>query len=596
MRILITNSVPLNGGDEALLRALLAGLQGRWPNAELTVLCKDVDLCRKQLPDLQLASDLEFAAGEEARAETLAHYRAADLVISSPGGFLHDHYGVTERLKGFETALGLSKPVVLLAQSIGPFWRPESLRYVRKVLNRVSRICVRDETSIAHLERAGVDPSRIALTADMAFLWHRLAPDLFRRRDGEPVRRLGLSFRPWPLGDPASTARTIEKAEALCRFLLEDPARTLLFLSTCQGIPGYTDDSELAAQIVSRLPVDLKARCSVDRARYAPVQLIQALGACDAFIGMRLHGCILSMLAGVPAMGLGYEEKTAEIFAQMGLQQWQVHFEEPAARWVEKAAEFLANLPAVRERLPEALAGRCAAAEENFMELERECENPTRRAALTPRERWTSEVKRYAQPHLRLRQVASLVSDLKPKRLLDLGCATGHLRTLCPPETEYVGCDFVGPEVPDFEFHRCDFNREPLPSVLHDFNVIVCSGLLEYIDDLRGFLADVHRRLVPDGHAVVTYFNMNHISRISALLCGRSFAVHPDWKGYYSPRDIRSLIRESGFEIVRSLATSHGLGHSTGVEDSVSAPLRLRNSSAVSDLLAHQLIFVARKS
>src|ERR1700751_4622155 len=92
MKFLITNSVPLNGGDEALLRALVAALVCRWPNSEVTVLCKDLPLCRKQLPDLHLASDLEFADTEESRRNTLECYRAADIVLSAPGGFLHDHY------------------------------------------------------------------------------------------------------------------------------------------------------------------------------------------------------------------------------------------------------------------------------------------------------------------------------------------------------------------------------------------------------------------------------------------------------------------------------------------------------------------------
>src|SRR5437867_2303045 len=102
MNFLITNSVPLNGGDEALLRALTTSLIRTWPNSETTVLCKDLELCRKQLPDLCLASDLEFANTEESRRRTLACYRAADVILSAPGGFLHDHYSVEERLQGFE--------------------------------------------------------------------------------------------------------------------------------------------------------------------------------------------------------------------------------------------------------------------------------------------------------------------------------------------------------------------------------------------------------------------------------------------------------------------------------------------------------------
>src|SRR5438132_11730596 len=151
MNFLITNSVPLNGGDETLLRALVTGLIHRWPNSEVTVLCKDLELSQKQLPDLRLASDLEFANSEESRKNTLACYRAADVILSAPGGFLHDHYAIEQRLQGFELALQLSKPLVLVGQSIGPFWKRKSIKRVRQVLNRASCICVRDQISSRYL-------------------------------------------------------------------------------------------------------------------------------------------------------------------------------------------------------------------------------------------------------------------------------------------------------------------------------------------------------------------------------------------------------------------------------------------------------------
>jgi polysaccharide pyruvyl transferase WcaK-like protein len=37
----------------------------------------------------------------------------------------------------------------------------------------------------------------------------------------------------------------------------------------------------------------------------------------DAEIGMRLHGALLSMLGGTPAMAIAYEEKTPGIFASL---------------------------------------------------------------------------------------------------------------------------------------------------------------------------------------------------------------------------------------------------------------------------------------
>ena len=405
-----------------------------------------------------------------------------------------------------------------------------------------------------------------------------------------------MSFRPWPLGDKSELQKTIAKAEKLCRHLLSDNGRRILFLSTCQGIPGYIDDSQVALKILERLPEDLRRRCEIDGLRYRPSELIQALGRCDAFIGMRLHGCILAMLAGVPAMGLGYEDKTEQIFRQMGLDAYQIRFDNGANQWIESAERFLGTLHEIKERLPKALSERCESAQRNIDAIGEELPTLAPFGGMTPELRWSQSVKRYGLPHLRLRQVAALVNELKPKRMLDVGCATGHLRILCPG-VEYTGVDFIAPSLPvDFSFRQCNFNREPLPKGLSEFDVVVCSGILEYIDDVPGFLTSLRSALAPGGRLILTYFNMNHISRIGALLRGRSFPVHPDWRGFSSPQHILTLIEKSGFQIDKTVVTNHALREATGVGDTVSAALTLPKAHWWSTLLAHQFLFVARKS
>src|SRR5258708_39314121 len=64
------------------------------------------------------------------------------------------------------------------------------------------------------------------------------------------------------------------------------------------------------------------------------------------------------------AMGLGYEEKTEEIFRQMGLETYQIPFTSDAREWIGKAGHFLANANRIRDQLAKALDERCAAAQE----------------------------------------------------------------------------------------------------------------------------------------------------------------------------------------------------------------------------------------
>ena len=55
----VTDAMPVNGGDEALLRGLLHSLRARWPATTLTVLCHRAEDSRRILSDLHIESALE---------------------------------------------------------------------------------------------------------------------------------------------------------------------------------------------------------------------------------------------------------------------------------------------------------------------------------------------------------------------------------------------------------------------------------------------------------------------------------------------------------------------------------------------------------
>ena len=384
LRVLITNSVPLNGGDEALLRATLALLHDQFPGCSITVLCKDVDICRRYHTDLDLDSDLEYIrypqsvtghrvfkartiindrvgpswaarlsrlVANKAERRIIGHYKSADLIVSSAGGFLHDFYGIEHRLLGFEMALELGRPVVIVGQSVGPFWKPRSKQRARDVLGRLDGILLREERSLQHLQEAGVDTSRVLIATDIAFYWRRMAPHLFVAKKG-PVRTIAMSFRQWS-HDGVAPDEIVRKAAELCRHLLQTRGDAeIVFLSTCQGIPEYVDDSTVARAVVQRLPEGLQARCRIDGARYAPERLIQLYAGLDAYIGMRLHGALLSMLGGTPAMAIAYEDKTPGIFASLGLETFQVDHRGTEREWIACADGFLRHIDEIHAKLP----------------------------------------------------------------------------------------------------------------------------------------------------------------------------------------------------------------------------------------------------
>jgi colanic acid/amylovoran biosynthesis protein len=300
---------------------------------------------------LRIEPALEPDQGNHA---VVRHYRHADLVISTPGGFLHDHYDITAALRGFRLALRLNKPLALFAQSMGPFSNDETRPLVAHVLRRASLVAVRDRLSMRHVRDCGITGGQVVMVPDAAFLWRRLARKLYVAKSGPP-RRAALCFRRWPHYDQGAFVETVKKARHLVTHLHARGLEEFVFVSTCQGIGTYIDDSELAVRIVESLPPPLRDRCVVNREHHHPEEMIRLLSGCDVMFSMRLHGCLLAMLGGTPAMGLAYESKTPEIFGQLELRQYQVPFTSYATRWTQCASALLDDLDDVRAALPAAL-------------------------------------------------------------------------------------------------------------------------------------------------------------------------------------------------------------------------------------------------
>jgi hypothetical protein len=210
-------------------------------------------------------------------------------------------------------------------------------------------------------------------------------------------------------------------------------------------------------------------------------------------------------------------------------------------------------------------------------------------------QRWNKEGREYSFPHLRLRTVAKLVNDLGPRAYADLGCAGGTLCTLTPG-IKYIGIDFVVPqEQPGFEFYQCDFNTQPLPVALANVELVTCSGILEYIEDLPRWLAAVRDATRPGTRFVVTYVNLNHISRTVRLLRGQTFGVHPDWRNLYSPRDLKGVITAAGFETERTFPVGLSVSSPTGIHDMLNRDTKISRNFIGSYLFAHHFAWLLRR-
>jgi arsenite methyltransferase len=168
---------------------------------------------------------------------------------------------------------------------------------------------------------------------------------------------------------------------------------------------------------------------------------------------------------------------------------------------------------------------------------------------------------------LRRRRLVREALDAQPgERILDLGCGPGfyvaELLEEVGPQGAVVGVD-ASPQMlavaakrcqahDNVAFHEGDATAPPVPDA--SFDAAVSVQVLEYVDDVRAALAQLHRALRPGGRVVVWDVDWATVSWHSsdpacmerALRAWDEHLAHPSL-----PRVLTAHMRAVGFEDVR---------------------------------------------
>ena len=403
MLIAIENTVCLNAGDAAILYALMQEMRRVFgEDTEFIVFDSDPVVASRYLPDVDLRPQIsslltvprlpsrvfgrswavrlrrnaerllraEFyrtlraaARGGEVQSlllgaalkQNVELYRKADLVISTGGTYLVEHYNLDGRLLEFEKDMRLGKPLFLYTQSLGPFEDLRNIARLRSVFDYAELTVVREEKSRRHAAATGTT-GNLAIAADSVFVF--ADPDRMARAARPKGRvvptRVAVSVREWAHFPGRSTEEGMTLYEtavsAAVRELIERYDTDITFISTCQGVADYRyDDSKVAKRIAARLPEELRAKVTVDGAFHAPLDLLRRLASFDFVISTRMHMAILSLCAGVPVLPIAYEFKTTELFGSMGQERWvtDIGAIDPAA-FSASADAFARDLDAFR--------------------------------------------------------------------------------------------------------------------------------------------------------------------------------------------------------------------------------------------------------
>jgi colanic acid/amylovoran biosynthesis protein len=298
----------------------------------------------------------------------LQEYQKADVLVDLSGDTLTEDYGIKcflSHLVPIVAALSLGRPVVLCAQTIGPF--NLALPLAKWAFNRVDLITAREELTLNYLRSIKIAKPTLRLAADAAFLLDPADPERVNdilADEGIDVASgplVGITVSRW-LGhrsNPENSNRLEALMADLADHLIQRLGVTVVLVSHVLGPGDDRDDRVMARSVLQK--IQCKQRARLIAGDYRPEELKGLIGRCELFLGLRMHANIAALSMGVPTIAIAYSRKTLGIMKALGQERWvcdigTLNLEELTARmgalWRQREKvrdDLLARMAAIKE-------------------------------------------------------------------------------------------------------------------------------------------------------------------------------------------------------------------------------------------------------
>lgn len=371
-----------NNGDAAILSAQLDQLRQTFPQAKFQILSVDnieagykfdgvavrnapmfgaVSPANSRPKKLMLAITMMVTTAVWAKAFRSLHIQLplpgswrvpmrimseSDLQICVGGGYLrakNDLISTIMLLLLFHQiwlARTLGKPVVLYAQSFGPYPKGMQYKLAAAGLRYATLILVREAKSRDLLAHMGIADDRVIQVPDSAFLF---SPDLCfdpwpligERQLDEQI--IGITARAW-LPGAGQHAYELAMAEFIER-LSRQPGTKVVVIPQVTATEQNDDDREVGRRL-QELVGSGNNVVFLDQ-RFTHYEIKSIFACLDYLVGTRFHSVIFALTAGVPALAIEYEHKTSGIMRDLELEDWVLPIEDVTT---DRLASLFASL------------------------------------------------------------------------------------------------------------------------------------------------------------------------------------------------------------------------------------------------------------
>ncbi len=305
MKILISGYYgSKNGGDEAMLAAMLEVLREMDSNISATVISLNPEYTKKR-HKVDAVKWLDIFS-------IIKKILAADLLISGGGSLLQN---VTSR-RSLYYYLGIiflakifGRKVMLYAQGIGPIRGAFAQKLMTLIINRVDLITVRDVGSLEELKNLKINRPPIFCTADPVLAIKPVPLEfgkkiLQRHKISSDKKIIGVSVRRWINWQNCQAAL----AQALDKIIDEIDAE-IIFIP--MQFPADIDAAKSIAELMKNPAVVLEDE-------FTTGEILSLVGCTNVLISIRLHALIFAGVMGVPMLGISYDPKIERFLDSIG--------------------------------------------------------------------------------------------------------------------------------------------------------------------------------------------------------------------------------------------------------------------------------------
>jgi len=300
----------------------------------------------------------------------LKEFVDSDIVIDLSGDSFSDDSTILDSIiccYRILLCLILNKPIVIYAQSIGPFKTTFTKFLSKYCLNKVDLLIARDEITVEYLKKIGIK-NKIYFTADSAFLlnatpYEELKGILIKEKiyvNEKPIIGISTSQHIYDLTLNNGESPYVRLMVEIVDYLTEKLNAQVILVPHVTNNERPVDDRFVGAKIYQM--AKNKNNIKLINNEYSPEILKGIIGLCDLFVGARMHANIAATSMGVPTLAIAYSHKAYGIMRMLDVEKYVLdfkimNFNDMKARiddlWdhrIEVSNRLKANVEIIKER------------------------------------------------------------------------------------------------------------------------------------------------------------------------------------------------------------------------------------------------------